>query len=188
MYRFLLLPKYVRNTWPWDVLFSHTFPVLSSLSPCFGDNTTDVKTNKFFLFLIPFSHKCLCEIFTKELNLFCSWARPSISIFNPFVIEVRECVQYRRAGSVFYSSVSNIERSKLLRWKSWKNLNSLFSFSFFLSSRWDFNYIMEISPWLYLLTLWQKKRVIVIFSSWSKHIFSHFSKSLNAQKQLFRCS
>ena len=61
LYEFLLLSKCVRNTWPWNVLFSHTFPVLSSLSPCFGDNTTDVKTNENFLFLIPFSHKCLCE-------------------------------------------------------------------------------------------------------------------------------
>ena len=32
-----------------------------SLSPYFGDNTTDVKTNEKFLFLIPFPHKCLCE-------------------------------------------------------------------------------------------------------------------------------
>ena len=32
-----------------------------SLSPCFGDNTTDVKTNKKFLFSIPFPLKCLCE-------------------------------------------------------------------------------------------------------------------------------
>ena len=30
-----------------------------------------------------------------------------------------------------------------------------------------------------------KKHVIVIFSSWSKHIFSNFSKSLNSRKQLF---
>ena len=84
LYGFPLFPKYVRNTWPWDVLLSHTFPILSSLSPCFGDNTTDVKT----LFLIPFSHKCYVKLFTKELNLFCSWAGPNISIFDPFVIEV----------------------------------------------------------------------------------------------------
>ena len=68
-------------------VFSHSFPVLSKFTipmfwvfgtvwisaspkiwkkhltfPMFGDNTTDVKTNENFLFLIPFSHKCLCEI------------------------------------------------------------------------------------------------------------------------------
>ena len=32
-----------------------------SLSPCLGDSTTDVKTNKRFLFLIPFPHKRLFE-------------------------------------------------------------------------------------------------------------------------------
>ena len=33
-----------------------------SLSPYVGENTTDVKTNENFLFLIPFPHKHLCEI------------------------------------------------------------------------------------------------------------------------------
>ena len=32
-----------------------------SLFPCFGDNTTDVKTNEELLFLIPFPHKRLFE-------------------------------------------------------------------------------------------------------------------------------
>ena len=32
-----------------------------SLSPCLGDSNTDVKTNKRFLFLIPFPHKRLFE-------------------------------------------------------------------------------------------------------------------------------
>ena len=32
-----------------------------SLSPRFGDDNTDVKTNENFLFLIPFPHKRLCE-------------------------------------------------------------------------------------------------------------------------------
>ena len=32
-----------------------------SLSPCFGDNTTDVMTNTNFLFPIPFPLKRLCE-------------------------------------------------------------------------------------------------------------------------------
>lgn len=32
-----------------------------SRSPCFVENTTDVKTNKKFLFAIPFSLKRLCE-------------------------------------------------------------------------------------------------------------------------------
>ena len=102
LYGFLLLPKYVRKTWPWDVLLSHTFPILSPNSPCFGDNTADVKNNENFLFLIPFSHK----LFIKKLSLFCSQAQPNIRIFYPFVIEVWKCIQFRRAGSVFYSSVS----------------------------------------------------------------------------------
>ena len=37
-----------------------------SLSPCFGDNTADVKTNEHFLFLIPFPHKRLCDYFVPE--------------------------------------------------------------------------------------------------------------------------
>ena len=40
------------------ILFSY---YRKSLSPCFGDNTTDVKTNENFLFLIPFPQKRLCE-------------------------------------------------------------------------------------------------------------------------------
>ena len=31
------------------------------LSSCLGDNTTDVKANENFLFLILFPHKRLCE-------------------------------------------------------------------------------------------------------------------------------
>ena len=32
LYGFLLLAKYVRNTWPRNVLFSHTFPALSAIT------------------------------------------------------------------------------------------------------------------------------------------------------------
>ena len=64
LHGFLLLAKNVRSTQPWNVLFSQTFLVLAEItSPCFGENTTDVKTNESFLFLIPFPHKPLCETF-----------------------------------------------------------------------------------------------------------------------------
>ena len=43
------------------------------------------------------------KLFTKEVNLFCSWARP---ILNPFVIEVWKYIQYGRVGSVFYGGDS----------------------------------------------------------------------------------
>ena len=42
--------------------------------------------------------------FTMEVNLFCSWAQPSISILGLFVVEVWKYIQYRREGSVFYGS------------------------------------------------------------------------------------
>ena len=61
---------------------------------------------KIFYFLSHFHTNVYVKLFIKELNLFCSWARPNISIFDPFVIEVWKCIQYRRAGSVFYGSVS----------------------------------------------------------------------------------
>ena len=61
---------------------------------------------KIFYFLSHFHTNVYVKLFIKELNLFCSLARPNISIFDPFVIEVWKCIQYRRAGSVFYGSVS----------------------------------------------------------------------------------
>ena len=60
-----------------------------SLSPCFGDNTTDVKTNEKSFYFWPHFHPNVCvKLFTKEVNLFCSWVRPNISILDPFVKEV----------------------------------------------------------------------------------------------------
>ena len=62
LYGFLLQTKYLRNTWPWNVLFSHTFQYYwKLLTPFLGDNTTDVKTNKIFLFLVPFPLKRFFE-------------------------------------------------------------------------------------------------------------------------------
>ena len=63
------------------------------------------KQMKTFYFWSHFHTNVYVKLFTKELNLFCSWTRPNISIFDHFVIEVWKCIQYRRAGSVFYSSV-----------------------------------------------------------------------------------
>ena len=62
---------------------------------------------KSFYFWSHFHTTIYLKLFTKEVNLFCSWARPSISILGPFVIEIWEYEQYRRVGSVFYDSVSN---------------------------------------------------------------------------------
>ena len=60
--RFMLLAKYIKNTWLCNVLFFHTFHILSKITfPMFRGQTADVKTNEKCLFLIPFLHKCLCE-------------------------------------------------------------------------------------------------------------------------------
>ena len=98
LHGFLLLPKYVRNTSPWNVLFSHTFPIPSSLSPCFGDITTDVKTYENFLFLIWFSHKCLCETL--------HWGNQPILFLDP--------TQYQHFGSLCHGSISmyTVEKSR----------------------------------------------------------------------------
>ena len=73
------------------------FPILfsyyrNSFFPCFGDNTTDEKTNKI--------------LFTKEVILLCCWARPNICISDPFVIDVWKYLQCRRVETVFYGSAS----------------------------------------------------------------------------------
>ena len=78
-----------------------------SLSPCFGDNITDVKTNEKFYFWSHFHRIVYLKLLTKEVNLFCFWTRPSIIILGPFVIEVWKYIQYRRVGSVFYGSASD---------------------------------------------------------------------------------
>ena len=77
-----------------------------SLSPYFWNNRTDVKTNEKFLFLILFLHKRFMKLFTKEVNLFCSWAWPNMRILDPFVMEVWKNIQYRGVGSVFHGSAS----------------------------------------------------------------------------------
>ena len=46
------------------------------------------------------------KLFTKEVNPFCSWAWPNISILDPFAIEVGKYIHYRRVSSVFYGSSS----------------------------------------------------------------------------------
>ena len=62
-----------RGVWNKKKCFLITFlHYQKSLSPCVGENTTDVKTNEKFLFLIPFPHNIYVKFFTKEVNLFCS--------------------------------------------------------------------------------------------------------------------
>ena len=61
---------------------------------------------KSFYFWSHFDTSVYLKLFTKEVNLFCSRARPSISILGPFVIEVWKYIQYRRVGSAFYGSAS----------------------------------------------------------------------------------
>ena len=56
LYVFLFLAKYVRNTWPWNGLFSHNFHG-KSLSPCFWDDTTDLKNNKKKIIFDPISNQ-----------------------------------------------------------------------------------------------------------------------------------
>ena len=46
-------------------------------------------------------------LFTKEVNLFWSWARPNTCILDPFDIEVWKYIQCRSVSSVFYGSDSN---------------------------------------------------------------------------------
>ena len=77
-----------------------------SPSPCFGDNTTDVKTNEKLLFLIPFPHKRLCETLHKGSQpiLFLDPAKYQhfISLYHRSM----EIYTVKRVGSVFYGSVS----------------------------------------------------------------------------------
>ena len=74
-----------------------------SLCPCFRDNTTDVKTNENFLFLIPFPHK------HRKSTYFVSEPIQYLH-FRSFDIEVWKYIQYRRVGSAFYGN-----------WNSFKN-------------------------------------------------------------------
>ena len=61
---------------------------------------------KIFYFESHFHTNVYVKLFTKEVNLFCSWARPNISILDSFIIEVWKYMQYKRVSSVFYGSAS----------------------------------------------------------------------------------
>ena len=61
---------------------------------------------KIFYFWSHFHTNVYVKLFTKEVNLFCSWARPNTCILDPFDIEVWKYIQYRSVGSVFYGSDS----------------------------------------------------------------------------------
>ena len=71
-----------------------------SLSPCFWDNTTDVKTNKKFYFWSHLHTNVSVKFFNKEVNLFFSWAWPDISILDPFAIEVWKYIHYGRVSNL----------------------------------------------------------------------------------------
>ena len=80
-----------------------------------------LRLTKIFYFLSHFRTNVYVKLFTKGLNLLCSWARPNINIFYPFVIEVQRCKQYRRAGSVFYGSFQLQYSYEYANWHSFKN-------------------------------------------------------------------
>ena len=61
---------------------------------------------KIFYFWSYFHTNVYVKLFSKEVNLFYAWARPNISILDPFVIEVWKYMQYRGVGSAFYGSAS----------------------------------------------------------------------------------
>ena len=61
---------------------------------------------KIFYFWCHFHKNVYAKLFTKVVNLFCTWARPNICILDLFDIEVWEYIKYRRVGSVFYGSDS----------------------------------------------------------------------------------
>ena len=50
---------------------------------------------KIFYFWSHFHTNVYVKLFTKEINLFYSWARPNICILDPFDIEVWKYIQYR---------------------------------------------------------------------------------------------
>ena len=88
----------------WPVLFSHTFPILPEITfPMFLGWTILLmwRLMKMFYFWSHFIHtNVYVKLFTKEVNLFCSWVGPNICILDSFDIEVWKYIQYRRAGSV----------------------------------------------------------------------------------------
>ena len=107
LYGFVFIAKNVKNIWSWNVLFSHTFPVLSEITfPMCWDNSTDVKTHQKTFFWSHFYTNVYMKLFTEEVNLFYSWGRPNICISDPFAIEAWRYIQCRRVGSVFYGSAS----------------------------------------------------------------------------------
>ena len=61
---------------------------------------------KIFYFWSHLHINVYLKLFTIEVNLCCSWARPNICILDPFDIKVWKYVQYRRVDSVFYGSDS----------------------------------------------------------------------------------
>ena len=48
------------------------------------------------------SHFVYLKLFTKEINLFCCWARSNICISDPLVIEAWKYIQCRSLGSVIH--------------------------------------------------------------------------------------
>ena len=68
----------------------------------------------------------------KEVNVFSSWAWPNVGIFDPFVIEVRKCIQYRRAG-VSFTAVFQLQYSYVYAtWNSFENRSKWASVEIYL--------------------------------------------------------
>ena len=76
---------------------------------------------KNFYFWSHFHTRVYLKFFTKEVNQFCSWARPNINIFDHLVIEVWKYIQYRRVGSVFYAVLQLQYSYEYINWNSFKN-------------------------------------------------------------------
>ena len=65
------------------------------------------KQMKTFYFWSHFHTNVYVKLFTKELNLFCSWAPTQYQHLRSLCYRsIWKCIQCRRAGSVFYSSAS----------------------------------------------------------------------------------
>ena len=68
--------------------------------PClFGAILLMWKLIKTFYFRSYFDSNICVKLFTKEVNLFCCWARAIICISGPFLTEVWKYIQYWRVGS-----------------------------------------------------------------------------------------
>ena len=108
LYGFLLLAKYVKKHL---TLEYSAFSYLSGTTRhhfhhVLGTMLLMWRLINIFYFWSHFHTNVYVKRFTKEANLFCSWAQPNICILDPFDIKAWKYIKYRRVGSVFYGSDS----------------------------------------------------------------------------------